>query len=94
MEELEPPVPELLDSESSPGGHDSSTGVSNKQTEASKEFSEVRMKRKRKAKGAEMEVDQPVEESSVAKRPSFPPVDASTPLVSYGQKCINVREGV
>ena len=82
---MEPPVPELLpvlDGASDPSGPDDTAG---KQIEASKEFLEVRMKRKRKAKGAEMEVDQPEVEdgASLAKRPSFPPVDASTTLVSW-----------
>lgn len=45
--------------------------------EDSKEaFSEVRRKRKRKLKSAEMEVEGE-ELKTAAKRPSFPPVDAS-----------------
>lgn len=73
---MELSVPELLDSASGPSGPE-------KLVEESKEFSEVRMKRKRKARTAEMEVEQPEDESSLAKRPSFPPVDASTALVSW-----------
>ena len=43
-------------------------------------FAEVRRKRKRKLKGAEMEVEGE-EQQAGAKRPAFPPIDASVALV-------------
>ena len=43
-------------------------------------FAEVRRKRKRKLRGAEMEVEGD-ERQTAAKRPAFPPIDASASLV-------------
>ena len=52
-------------------------------------FAEVRRNRKRKLRSAEMEVEGD-EQQAAAKRPVFPPIDASTALV----RCIpNVRVG-
>lgn len=45
-------------------------------------FSEVRRKRKRNLKSLEMEVEGE-ELKTAAKRPSFPPVNASSALVRY-----------
>ena len=55
-------------------------GGQEKLGEQEKGFSEVRAKRKRKTRATEMEVEDASLES-VPKRPSFPPVDASTMLV-------------
>ena len=52
----------------------------NKTGDREDDFSEVRRKRKRKSRATEMEVEDASLES-VPKRPSFPPVDASTLLV-------------
>ena len=52
----------------------------NKTGDREEDFSEVRRKRKRKSRATEMEVEDASLES-VPKRPSFPPVDASTLLV-------------
>ena len=52
----------------------------NKSGDREEDFSEVRRKRKRKSRATEMEVEDASLES-VPKRPSFPPVDASTLLV-------------
>ena len=55
-------------------------GGQEKLGEQEKGFSEVRAKRKRKTRATEMEVEDASLESA-PKRPSFPPVDASTMLV-------------
>lgn len=68
-------VPELVDDKKTPkeGGGDDKT------------FSEVRRKRKRD-KESEMEVSEGSDSLTPVKRPFFPPVDASSTLVS----CIQV----
>lgn len=58
------------------GGHE----CQNKAEDREDDFSEVRRKRKRKSRATEMEAED-VSMESVPKRPSFPPVDASTLLV-------------
>lgn len=49
-------------------------------------FAEVGRKRKRKLKSVEMDVGEETSVSTAAKRPSFPPVDASTTLVRCKNK--------
>lgn len=56
-------------------------------------FAEVRRKRKRKLKSLEMEVEGE-ELQTAAKRPSFPPVTASSALVRYIKLRGRGREGV
>lgn len=56
------------------------------ETDEKESFAEVRRKRKRKLKSLEMEVEGE-ELKTAAKRPSFPPVNASSALVGYIEHC-------
>ena len=75
-------VPELDDAREASSG-------SGEKVKSAEKFSEVTRKRKRKLKSSEMETEGSVEgdgaamedDESPAKRPSFPPVDATTALV-------------
>ena len=71
--------PELIDTREGEGENDHSSSVTKKEVK----FSEVRRKRKRK--DVEMETDQGDGTPSGTKRPSFPPVDASTAMVRNGR---------
>lgn len=50
---------------------------SRRRKEKDEQFSEVRRKRKRKLRSDEMEVEEEGGAGTTAKRPSFPPVEAS-----------------
>ena len=74
---------------------DAGTGAVQRETEmmagtgdsaGEEEFAQVGRKRKRKLKSVEMDVGEEATVSTAAKRPNFPPVDASTTLVRCEMK--------